>query len=376
MKEQVKAEAAAAEARREAAAEARRKAAEEQALAEQKERERGQMREQTQEWLRALVSQVSLSEEEFKSVLRSSARACAAKDIDFAALLQEPILTGDLPVYWAIVKRPAAATCPVQGEEGDTDHGCDDPDALVLAILDFSQPLQKATVVAARRACMAVSDNALFRRLCGLFKEFAPVSDTDAMLLEGSGAQDNVVVNELSSNDGAFVARIKLAQFRLRMRVSKQVCVEFVARGKRGWLSPCGRHFSSLLSCSGRMWCLTFSRDTLPAGTFPAEKSGQSKSGSSSVNKPWVVILQLGEHSSPTWVDAQLVITGDPPVPTESGQSSSSISIPLGSQGKELQPCLNTLVSILDKSVTGTDLPDGCVLWRCSSWRTLLMQVA
>jgi hypothetical protein len=248
MKEQVEAEAAAAEARRKAAAEAcqraaaeaRQRAAEEQALAEQKEKERGETREQTQERLRALISQVSLSEEEFKSILRSCAQACAAKDIDFAALLQEPILAGDLPVYWVIVKRPTAATCtwPVQ-REGDTDHGHNDSDALVLAILDFSRPLKSATVVAARRACMAVSDNTLFRRLCRLFKEFAPVSDTDAMLLEGSGAQDDVIVEELSSNDGAFVARIKLAQFRLRMRVSKQVCVEFVARGKRGYFSPC-----------------------------------------------------------------------------------------------------------------------------------------
>jgi hypothetical protein len=235
-KEQAEAQKAA---RQKAAAEARKKAVEERALVEQRERARRKTRDKTQELLRALVSQVSLSEEEFRSALRSYAQACAAKDINFAALLQEPILAGDLPVYWAIIKRPAAAMRPVQGEEDDTVHRHDDPDALVLAILDFSRPLQSATVVAARRACMAVSDNALFRRLCGLFKEFAPVSDTDAMLLEGSGAQDDVVVEELSSNDGAFVARIKLAQFRLRMRVSKRVCVEFVARGELGWLSLC-----------------------------------------------------------------------------------------------------------------------------------------
>jgi hypothetical protein len=245
IKEQVKAEAAAAEARQKAIAEAHRKAAEEQVLAEQKERERGRTREQTQERLRGLISQISLSEEDFKSVLRSCAQACAATDIDFAALLQEPILVGDLPVYWVIVKRPATVTCtrPVQVEEGDTDHGHGDPDALVLATLDFSRPLQGATIVAARRACMAVSDNALFRRFCRLFKEFAPVSDTDVMLLEGSGAQDDAIVEELNSKDGAFVARLKLTQFRLRMRVSKRVCVEFVARSKRGYLSPRGHRF-------------------------------------------------------------------------------------------------------------------------------------
>jgi hypothetical protein len=202
------------------------------------ERKREKTWDQTLEQLRALLSQVFLSEEYFRSVLRNCAQECVAKDIDFAALLQEPILAGDLPVYWAIVKRPVAARRPVQGEEGDTNHGHDDYDERVLAILDFSRPLQSATVVAARRACITVSDNALFRRLCRSFKEFAPVSDTEAMLLEGSGAQDDVVVEELSGNNGAFEARIKLAQFRLRMRVSKQVCVEFIARGKRGCLSP------------------------------------------------------------------------------------------------------------------------------------------
>jgi hypothetical protein len=205
-----------------------------------------------QDRLRALISQVSLSEEEIKSALQSCARKCAAKDIDFAALLQKPILSDHLPVYWAILKRPAAAMQQVQGEEDDTNHGRGDPDALVLAILDYSWPLGLASVVAVRRACMAVSDNALFRRLCGLF---LPVSSTDSMLLEGSGPQDNVVVEERSSNDGAFFARIKLAQFRLRMCLSKQVCVEFIARGKRGCLSPCGHRLSFPHICHAQTGC-------------------------------------------------------------------------------------------------------------------------
>jgi hypothetical protein len=108
------------------------------------------------------------------------------------------------------------------------------------------------------------------------------------------------------------------------------------------------------------MWCLTFYGNALPTDTFPAEKSGQSKSGSSGIDEPWVVILRLGEHSSPTWVDAQLVITGNSFVPTESEHS--SISIPLRTEGQKLQPNLNTLTRILDKSATGTDLTDGCVL--------------
>ena len=97
------------------------------------------------------------------------------------------------------------------------------------------QPLRTAAVEAARRACMAVSDNALFQRLYGQFEEFASVTNTDEMLLGGSAAKDRdrIIIQELHSNDGAFVAHVKLVQFRLRMRLSKRICVEFVTLGKR-----------------------------------------------------------------------------------------------------------------------------------------------
>jgi len=67
------------------------------------------------------------------------------------------------------------------------------------------------------------------------------LSASDAMLLDGSDTEDNVVVEELHGDDEAFVARIEIAQFRLRMRVIKRVCVEFITRD--------------------RMWCLTYSAD-------------------------------------------------------------------------------------------------------------------
>jgi hypothetical protein len=111
------------------------------------------------------------------------------------------------------------------------------------------------------------------------------------------------------------------------------------------------------------MWCLTFSADAssvddAPDGTFSL---GQQRAFRSSVNRPWVVTLKLGEHSSPTQVYAWLVVKRKSPVPTESEQSSSSIFIPLESQMRKLRPRRRHIGAILDKSVTGTDLPDGCV---------------
>jgi len=245
---------------------------------------------------------------------------CAANDVDFAAFLQEPVLAGHLPVYWAIVKRPAVVQRQLEGDA----HG-DDPYTLVLTLLDFARPLRSDTVIAARQACMTVSDNTLFRRLCRRFEEFAPLSASDAMLLDGSDTEDNVVVEELHGDDEAFVARIEIAQFRLRMRVIKRVCVEFITRD--------------------RMWCLTYSADQSDAAGV--------------LHRSWTVTLELGEHSPPTWIDAQLIITGDSTVPTERVPPS-PISIPLKSQAWELEPRPNDEISVvIDKSVMATDLPDG-----------------
>lgn len=197
--------------------------------AAQKERERRQ----TQDRLRHLFSQAFPDEDECRLMLQTCAEACAEKGIDFATLLQEPVMAGQLPVYWAIVKSRVALQQP-QGA-----------DVVILMILDFSRPLKRASVIAVRHACMTVSDNALFRRLCGLYKVFAPPSsDTEQLMLDGSGVEDSIVVEELHRNDGAFVVYLKLAQFLIRMRTSKLVLVEFVTRGKRV-LS----YLSSIWSC-------------------------------------------------------------------------------------------------------------------------------
>jgi len=146
--------------------------------------------------------------------IANCAEVCTRRDVDFAALLQEPVIVDHLPVYWAIVKHSE-----MQQREGAN------PQALALTLVDFSQPLQSATVTEARNACVTVSDNALFQRLCKLFKEFSfsCISATDAMLLGGSEVEDKIVVEEPPGDPRAFVAHFELARFRLRMRVAKRV---------------------------------------------------------------------------------------------------------------------------------------------------------
>ena len=76
--------------------------------------------------------------------------------------------------------------------------------------------------------------------------------------------------------------------------------------------------------------------------------------------------LGFNENNPPTWVDAQLVITGDSTVPTER-EPPSPTSVPLKSQVRELEPRPNDEISVvIDKSVTAADIPGGWVLLQLS----------
>lgn len=250
-----------------------------------------QVRSTTQSLLRDLLSQARPSEHEWLSVLTSCADACNAQGLSFSALLQEPFVEGHLPVYWAVLKRPAV---PVKADH-TTPPG--DPDSLVLAILDASLPLNAQSVADARLACMTVSDNALFVRLGQRYEDFSQRLGTDRMLL-GGDTVDSVRVDEPHNGGTTFAVQISLTQFPLRMRVSKLARVEFVARG--------------------RMWHLVFAVAGAPgAPPHPLPlRAGD-----------WLVSLGLSEQSSPAWVDARLSIVDQSAPPPDPPQTSPRIAL-------------------------------------------------
>jgi hypothetical protein len=200
-----------------------------------------QVRAATQDFLRDLLSQARPSEHEWLALLGNCADTCNSQGLNFSAILQEPFVEGHLPVYWAILKRPAATATAgtTAAAPAKTDHKApttpSDPDALVLAILDASFPLNAVTVADARLACVTVSDNALFVRLGQRYEAFTPRCGTDKVLLGGTDAVDPITVEEIHSGAGAasaaFNVRFSITQFQLRMRVSKQARIEFIARG-------------------------------------------------------------------------------------------------------------------------------------------------
>jgi hypothetical protein len=195
-----------------------------------------QVRSATQDFLRDLLLQARPSEHEWLSLLGNCTETCDSQGLNFSAILQEPFVEGHLPVYWAILKRPAAAAAaPVKTDHHMAPAAGRDPDALVLAILDASLPLNALSVADARLACVTVSDNALFVRLGRRYEAFSLRSGTDRVLLGGNDTVDAVSVKEIhgagAATTAAFNVRFSLTQFQLRMRVSKQAKIEFIARG-------------------------------------------------------------------------------------------------------------------------------------------------
>ncbi|KAI9434348.1 hypothetical protein H4582DRAFT_2081063 [Lactarius indigo] len=285
-----------------------------------------QVRDTTQSLLRDLLSQARPSEHEWLSVLTSCSEACDAQGLDFSALLQEPFVEGHTPVYWAILKRPVI---PVKA---DHTTPTTDPDALVMAILDASLPLNSQSVADTRLACMTVSDNALFVRLGQRYEGFSPHLGTDKVLLGGADTVDSVVVVDEPRGGDAFTVRFSLAQFPLRMRASKLARVEFIARGAFAAgslsLSPLPRCLYVLKKICprgvpGRLWQLVFAVAGAPGA--PPGRVGQ-----------WLVSLSLSEPSSPAWVDARLSALGqslpppdpDPPQTTGLGGAFRGFSLP------------------------------------------------
>ncbi|KAJ7043697.1 hypothetical protein C8F04DRAFT_1028723 [Mycena alexandri] len=211
------------------------------------------------------------------SILQSCVDACAAHGLSISTLLQEKSVEGHTPLYWAIIKRPRPSSA-----EPTPDESLD----LLTALLAFSTPLTPSTTSDVRLACLLMSDQELFRQLRAT-PEFAPLSATDALLLDATSPPDDVAVEDLPSGAdagvGAFAVDFALMRFQKRMNVSGAVSVEFIARG--------------------RMWRLGFH-----VAAYDRRVPGQPYIGKGA----WYASLSLLENSPPTWVDSRLLVAPPP----------------------------------------------------------------
>jgi hypothetical protein len=130
-------------------------------------------------------------------------------------------MEGHTPIYWAIIKRPP---------DSDADESTQIPD-LLTALLSLSTPLTPETVSEIRLACLLTSDQPLFQRL-RLSPEFSKLSGTDEILLGATIPPDGIVVEDVPGDEGAFAVNFEIVHFQKRMRISKEIVLEFIARGE------------------------------------------------------------------------------------------------------------------------------------------------
>ncbi|KIK63062.1 hypothetical protein GYMLUDRAFT_222859 [Collybiopsis luxurians FD-317 M1] len=201
-----------------------------------------------------------------QSILESCAEACSGYSLSFSLLLQEKSIESHTPLYWAIVNRPPEQNNDGSGEIND----------LLLHLLSYTAPLSPSILTEVRQACLITDDQLLFQRL-RLSPEFASLSGTDEMLLGESMIPDDVNVENMEGDQGAFAMDFRIPHFQKRMRVSNEVAVEFIARG--------------------RLWRLAL---------CVADKRRSRHNGPTQGS--WCIVLSIMENSAPTWLDSQLII--------------------------------------------------------------------
>ena len=172
-------------------------------------------------------------------VLESCADACHTYDLSLSSLLQEQSVEGHTPLYWAIINRPAHPPHPRDAGAAETEPGPD----LVSALLAHAAPLSDATVDEIRLACLHTSDHTFFQTLRHS-PAFSPLTGTEEILLGGSVPVDDVDVEDVKADEGAFVAKFRIPLFQKRMRISGSIRLEFIAKGAF-LAASCESHSSS-----------------------------------------------------------------------------------------------------------------------------------
>jgi hypothetical protein len=318
-------------------AEAARRAAEAAARVEEEKAMRLAMAQEeakfhVQSHLQSFLSSDPPSEEELSAGFLTCSETCKSVGLDFATVLQEPLIEGQPPIYWAILNRPTACG------NSRTAH-----DSLVFALLETSLPLSSLTLAAVRLACMTASDNTLLQRLFRRVPELSPLSPSDAMLLAPLNESDVVEVMETRDGTGTFIAHIRILRFRLRMRVSKCVVVEFVASG--AFRSCALKTYLLTHLFAERIWTLRF------AVVVETSMDGRTET-------KWILSLELGKHSPAVGVDADLFIEGSTSQPLDSRDFDDPLlAISFGSTTSELWPGRENAITVrLDDGAMGPHL--------------------
>lgn len=164
------------------------------------------------------------------AILDRCVEVCDTYALSPSSLLQKRSIEGHTPLYWAIINKPRALA-----------DGLD----FVSALISTAAPLTNATVDEVRLACMHRSDQPLLQALKGL-PELTPRSGKEAIIANGSGLRDVVLVEEDEDNSAAFTVQFRAPSFHTRMQAQEEIRLEFIAKG-----THCRSLYPSL--CSPRL---------------------------------------------------------------------------------------------------------------------------
>ncbi|KAJ7629994.1 hypothetical protein DFH06DRAFT_1056582 [Mycena polygramma] len=220
------------------------------------------------------------ADQERVTILDSCAHVCASHSVHFPSLLQEQYIEGHTPLYWAVVKRSVDEANPPTSYELPP---------LIRALVAYSAPLTKSTIEDIRLACLHSGDQWLYQslRLC---PDFQALPHKSQLLLSVQVPPDTITVGPAARHDAPFTADFEFAEFQKRMRVVREVKIEFISHA--------------------RMWEISF---FITAGVDQVtSREGQ-----------WGARLRLWDQNSPsTSVIATFVL-----VPQESAAESVSLEV-------------------------------------------------
>ncbi|KZT52590.1 hypothetical protein CALCODRAFT_441317 [Calocera cornea HHB12733] len=215
-------------------------------------------------------------------ILQSCLSACRARGLSFEDLVQRNFIDGHTPLYWAILgsRKRHPDNSSIDGAH---------------SVLDFlvSFPLSDATTLDACQACMLNSDNELFQRL-RLSPGFTRTTFADTVITDGVANEPVLVEHIPNAGAGEFTISYTIPNWISRMRVSRRVAVDFIARG-RGWRLE----FAALRDFDHT--------NNIPAGA-------------------WVAVLRLLKGSQPTFVSARIEI---PPAAHRAQRGMEPLEIPM-----------------------------------------------
>ncbi|KAJ8597988.1 hypothetical protein M405DRAFT_6425 [Rhizopogon salebrosus TDB-379] len=219
--------------------------------------------------IRDIVSTPDFIPSSVASIVNSCAASLSATD--FSDLLQTPNIEGHTALYWAIVNNRREA---------------------LITFIEFIPKFSLMCSSDLRLACMTTNDHALFVQLNLGTKN----NSKDEPLRRSLGLPDEIQVHEGDGLDGnKFVASLRVRMCQRRVRITKEVGIEFIAKGRIWWL-----RFYPAIHGGGWNVALSLSRHSCPArlkGVLMIE-AHRGKSGCTAPPKPLRGKLVLAESTS------------------------------------------------------------------------------